>query len=271
MAVATQGAFFYAVRMEVVFNAQELVGKLTELTKVQIPRAANVALNKALFATRTEFKTYSQSIFNNTVPFTQNAVLFDKPQQVGEDLQARVFLRDSAPKGNAPANYLSPQISGGQVYETRFQRRLRARGFLGGSQGEYMIPSARSTKRPTSGEYVRALWGIQGFEDLRLSGNYGRANYKTAGSYVFVPRGLHQLAVSGISPQISQRARMVRQLNNGRIPPAGIYKVKSKSLEQKFLMLDKVPHVRRKFDFQAFAEDSIEEVFTKEFVKMILR
>ncbi len=64
---------------------------------------------------------------------------------------------------------------------------------------------------------------------------------------------------------------MVRQLNNGRIPPAGIYKVKSKSLEQKFLMLDKVPQVRRKFDFQAFAKDSIEEVFTKEFVSMILR
>ena len=253
------------------FNAEELVGKLDALTRVQLPGAASSALSTALFETRNKFKTYSQSIFTNTVPFTQNAVLYDKPQKVGEDIQSRVFLRDQATKGNAPANYLAPQITGGKVFETRFQRRLRARGYLGGSQGQYMIPSARNARRPSSGEYVRALWGIQAFEDLRLSGKYGRRNYRTAGSYVFVPLGLHQLAVSGISPQLSQRARMVRQLNNGKIPQAGIYKVNSSSLEQRFLMLDNVPTVRSKFDFLAFAEDAIEEVFVKEFDKKILR
>lgn len=253
--------------MEITFDPEEAIGKLNELTKVQLPRTSYMALNKALFQTREDFKQTSQSIFSQTVPFTRNAVLYDRPKQVGNELQARIYLRDSATKGNAPADYLKPQITGGPVFPTRFQRRLRGRGFLGGSQGDYMRPVGKLSK----GEYTRALWGISAMEDLRLSGKYGKSNYRTAGSYVFVPSRLHQLAISGISPELKQRASLVRGLNDGKIPAAGIYKVNRTSLAQRFVMLDDVPKVRRKFDFQAYAEDTIESVFSRELAKNILR
>lgn len=260
---STQGFFL----MQITFDPEETIGKIDELTKVQLPRASYLALSKSLFQTREDFKQRSQSIFTKTVPFTRNAVLYDRPKQVGNELQARIYLRDSATKGNAPADYLKPQITGGPVFPTRFQRRLRARGFLGGSQGNYMRPVGSISK----GEYTRALWGISAMEDLRLSGKYGKSNYRTAGSYVFVPLNLHQLATSGISPELKQRAAMVRGLNKGRIPSAGIYKVNKTSLSQRFVMLNEIPKVKRKFDFQAYAEDTIESIFSKELAKNILR
>ena len=260
---STQGFFL----MQITFNPEQAIGKINELTKVQLPRASYNALNKALFETREAFKSRSKNIFTKTVPFTENSILYDKPQRSGDSLHARLFIRDQATKGNAPANYLLPQIIGGEVYPTRFQRRLRARGFLGGSQGSYMRPIGDLPK----GEYVRALWGISAFEDLRLSGKYGKRNYRTAGSYVFVPRNLFALAKSNISPELWNRVKMLQKANNGRIPSSGIYKVNKNSLDQKFQMLDKTPRVKRKFDFHAFAEDVVEDVFVKELRKNILR
>ena len=49
LAVATQGAFFYAVPMAqdvIKFNASKLVGKLNALTEIQLPRAATLASSK---------------------------------------------------------------------------------------------------------------------------------------------------------------------------------------------------------------------------------
>lgn len=255
--------------MEVVFNAKEIVGKINDLAEVQLPRATFMALNKAMFETRNTFKSRSKSIFDQTVSFTRNAVLYDKPKEIKDGYESRVYLRDDAPKGNAPASYLRPQIEGGQVFQTRFQRRLRARGFLGGSQGAYMQPQLKNG-RLTAGAYTRALWGIQAFEDLRLSGKYGKRNYATAGSYMFVPKNLAQLGASNISSELTTRMWNLRKLN-GKIPAAGIYQVRGSNLTQRFVMLDQVPTVRRKFDFQAFAEDEVERVFSDELRRNILR
>ena len=38
--------------MQVEFDVRELLGRINELDKVQIPNAANIALNQALFETR---------------------------------------------------------------------------------------------------------------------------------------------------------------------------------------------------------------------------
>ena len=127
LAVATQGAFFYAVLMaeaSITFNAERLVGELNALTKVQIPRAGRLALNTALFETRRRLQSEASSVFQSAVPFTLNSFLYEKAEQVGDDLHARVFVRDDAPKGNAPSRYLNPHIRGGRAYETRFQKSL---------------------------------------------------------------------------------------------------------------------------------------------------
>ena len=108
----------------ITFNAEQLVGKLNALTKVQIPRAGRLALNTALFETRRRLQSEASSVFKAPVPFTINSFLYEKAEQVGDDLHARVFVRDDAPKGNAPSRYLNPHIRGGRAYETRFQKSL---------------------------------------------------------------------------------------------------------------------------------------------------
>ena len=72
----------------------------------------------------------AKNTFTQTVPFTLKSFLYDRPVQRGNNLESRIYIRDEAFKGNAPADYLSPQIAGGSVWRTRFQRRLVARGFL---------------------------------------------------------------------------------------------------------------------------------------------
>ena len=110
--------------IEIEFKPEEIIGKITELQRVQIPRAATIALNKAVFEASQELKKQAQSIFNNPVPFTVNSFLYKKPEQTDGAIEAKIFIRDQAPKGNAPSNYLAPQIFGGKHYPTRFQGAL---------------------------------------------------------------------------------------------------------------------------------------------------
>ena len=58
--------------------------------------------------------------------FTLNQFLYEKPQQVGKNLEASVFIRPRIPNGNAPSKYLAPHIYGCSAYRTRFQRLLES-------------------------------------------------------------------------------------------------------------------------------------------------
>ena len=254
------------------FDPKKLINEITELEKVILPNILYKSLNRAVFRTsREDLRDAAASTFTNKVPFTLKSFLYDKPQQTANFLESRIYIRDDAPKGNAPADYLSPQIAGGSVWRTRFQRRLKARGFLGGSQGEYMMPALRQSKRSQlpKGEYTKALWGISGFEDLRLSGKYGRKNYRTAGSYVFVPKDLDSMA--DWSDELAARAAMVRSLNKGQLPQPGIYQVMKSKLKPTFVMLDNVPTVPKKFDFENIAKNSIERTFKEELTRNLKR
>ena len=141
--------------MYIAFDPKEMLGKLSELDKIQIPRAASIALNQSLFETRKRLQAEARSIFNNPVPFTVNSFLYEKPKQVGDNLEARVYVRDDAPKGNAPSRYLNPQIRGGQHYRTRFQKALSNTPDLDprGSGGPVLAPNRIMV--PTGSQYVR--------------------------------------------------------------------------------------------------------------------
>ena len=266
---------------QITFDPKEILGKIDELEKVLLPKGAYQALNKSVFDATQRLKSEAKRRFTSPVPFTLKSFLYSKPRQMGADqLEATVFIRDNAPKGNAPTDYLTPQISGGTVWRTRFQRRLKARGFLGGSQGEYMVPGhlavnssnqiyKTAKKKLSPGEYTKALWGVSAFEDLRLSGKFGRKNYRTAGSYVFVPKDLDSMA--DWSDELAARASMVRSLNDGMLPPPGIYQVMKSSLRQKFFMIDNVPTVGRKFDFLEPAKDEVDKSFREHLLKNLKR
>jgi hypothetical protein len=104
------------------FNSDEIVGKLTEFGQVQLPQAAATALNQTAFEMRRAYQQEAQNVFKDPVPFTLNAFLYKKATP--ETLETVVFIRDDAPKGNPPSQYLAPHIYGGPAYRTRFQKGL---------------------------------------------------------------------------------------------------------------------------------------------------
>ena len=260
----------------ITFNPEELIGKINELEKVILPNILYKSLNRAVFRTsREDLRDAAASTFTNKVPFTLKSFLYDKPQQTANFLESRIYIRDDAPKGNAPANYLSPQITGGSVYWTRFQRRLEAKGNLSPWRDQYMMPALGEIGRSKlpKGEYTRALWGISAMNEIRGGFDYDKKQFKTAGSYVWVPPNLaHEVGAEA-------HAWKVRRLNKngvgksspGDIPKAGIYKVLKSGLRQRFISLPDVPSVRKKFDFENIARNSIEKTFKEELTRNLKR
>ena len=257
---------------EIKFDPKKLINEITELEKVILPNVLYQSLNRAVFRTsREELRDAAANTFINKVPFTLKSFLYDKPRQQGNFLESRIYIRDNAPKGNAPADYLSPLIAGGSVYRTRFQRRLEAKGNLSPWRDQYMMPALGETGRSRlpKGEYTRALWGISAMNEIRGGFDYDKKQFKTAGSYVWVPPNLaHEVGAEA-------HAWKVRRLNKngvgksspGQIPKAGIYKVLKSGLRQRFISLPDVPSVRKKFDFENIARNSVEKIFIEELIK----
>ena len=261
------------------FDPKKLINEITELEKVILPNILYKSLNRAVFRTsREELKSAAKSTFIHRVPFTLNSFLYDKPKQTGNFLESRIFIRDDAPKGNAPANYLSPNMPGGSgtAYRTRFQRRLEAKGVLGAGKDEYMMPALRSVNKRShlrKGEYTKALWGISAMNEIRGGFDYDKKQFKSAGSYIWIPNDYANYPDEFAEPRRSSiRAMWKKTTGHFGLPKSGIYKVTRGRLEQRFISLPDVPSgYAPKFDFEDIAKNAIERTFKEELTRNLKR
>ena len=123
------------------FDAAGLVKDLDVFAKVQVPYMAAVTVNRLAGATKLALQREMLDSFERTSPFTFKSleqVHFATKAEPWTVVQHKTF----AGKGNAAANYLLPQITGGMVYRTRFQNRLNSE--LEGYNGSYMLPLEKS-------------------------------------------------------------------------------------------------------------------------------
>jgi hypothetical protein len=271
--------------IEIEFDPKNIIGKITELQRIQIPRAGALALNQAVFATTQELKSQAKNTFSNPVPFTQNAFLYKKASP--ELLEAKIFIRDEAPKGNPPSKYLLPQIYGGKHYPTRFQGALlntvvelgNGRQVQVGQRGQMMIPNLRSPKvRPrlnqygnmSPGQYTQILSALRG--NLNSADVYGRvgtgearANDQQLSKYIYLDE-----------EEISEPFFRRRFTNS---PRPGIYAVDRRldpkgqlSLRYYRVMTEsRLPTYSGKFKFLDIARSSVEREFAKNFSRIVLR
>ena len=179
------------------FNPEKIVGKLSELGRVQLPIAASIALNQTAFKIREELQNEARNKFKDPVPFTLNAFLYKKATP--DNLEAVVFIREDAPKGNAPADYLAPHIYRGLAYRTRFQKSMSrtpdpAKSALGGpilAPNRLLVPtqsprgvSFNSRGRMTAGQYTQINSYIQNTDSTRTA-TTGRKTARAAGVRYF--------------------------------------------------------------------------------------
>jgi hypothetical protein len=233
------------------FNGHKITDKLDLLVQVQLPWIATLTLNgkrvrDVSLANQVQddlrdhmFKTFSH-VGRETTKFIVK-------KSTKKDLETIIKHKDRADKGTPPSEYLKPQIVGGPVKRTRFQKALAERtGRM--KRDHYMLPikndaPAWGVMKP--GEYTRALWGIQAMESFRGTESYiGKRNYRSAGTYIQVP--LNYAQHMEFDPLVKKRGDFIKALNRKggkgfNLPPAGIYKVKKNGLEQVFQELEYLP------------------------------
>lgn len=232
------------------FNGNQVLRELDLVTKAQLPFIASLTINKLAPIARRDVQKEMLADLTYVSAFTINSPMYGPPSTKNQ-LWTNIYLRDEASNGQAPADYLLPQIVGGKVLRTRFQKRFTSSG-----SGPYLLPlhdspgaKLNETGRIRASQYVEALYGAGMMETLRA--NRQGAKYKTLGSYVY------------IGPSLGQRRK--NQKRNPDIKGYGIYRVMGGNLVQVFRQLDRVPTVKPNFQFRQAVALSVKNNFESVF------
>ena len=230
----------------------ELLGELNELEKTLLPRVAQISLNRAVFDGRERLRQEAKQRFLKVSNFTLNQFLYEKPQQVGKNLEASVFIRPRIPNGNAPSKYLAPHIYGGSAYRTRFQRLLEsADTYIGRNstpiltKKEIMTPilSNPLVKKSKFGGMSRGQWST--------IANQMRGGSKPKNNRYFY-----------IGDEIQRAAAT----NGNPIPKKGIYLRKNKKISL-IMKQNPTPNFGSKFKFFEYLDNEVPKSFEKNVLK----
>lgn len=268
------------------FNGNKITKELDLIVQVQLPFIASLTLNgkrgrdiSLASELQEDLRDHMSRTFTN---YGRETKKFIVKRSTKKDLTTIVKHKDQAMGGQPPSKYLLPQIQGGQVYRTKFQRRLVAKGFM--PEGHYMMPIVNGQAgwgimKPSM--YTKALWGISAMEELRgrvsrkgvdIYKKNAAPEFKTQGTFVHVPRNLSELAKKepkGTKGGMRSYAANIRALNfskgKGKLPLGGIYKVQGKSLKMVFAELDYIPSVSAQYKFEDTSKQSVNRNFQRIF------
>ena len=260
----------------ITFDPQKLIGPLNELVKVQIPETSRASLNEALFANRKRLQDEANRIFKQPVPFTLNSFLFDKAEIKDKQVVGRAYVRDDAPKGNAPSRYLNPQIRGGPAYQTRFPRALLntvvtqidGRQTQAKQRGTQLTPVLTKNSKVSrnrygnmsQGQYTRILSSIKGGKSSADFLDTGAVPFNSASNYFYIDREALD------HPFFRNRFTYPSK--------PGIYKAEMKGKQQRFYRVmteGRIPAYESRFKFFDISEETVTKEFVQRFQRRILR
>lgn len=232
------------------------------------------ALNQAVYDSTRELSEAASRTFQSPVPYTLRSFKYAKATI--DSLEAKVFIRDDPAGGNAPADYLLPQITGGPHFPTRFQGAMLntvvqlggGRSVQVGQRGKILFPNLRSPKTRTNqygnmspGQFKQILTSLRGnvsSADL-YSGTLKRNDQKLS-KYIYLDE-----------EEISEPYFRRRFTNS---PKPGIYFVdrQTQGLRYYRVMTDiRKPTYNGKFKFIDIAISSVTESFNRNFKLSILK
>ena len=219
--------------MAITFDAEEITGKLDAIRLTQLPFAASRAANQLGWELKNSaWPAFARRAFTSSgppVPFTTGGggvtggLLY---KHTRGEAKVKISLDRPAPKGQDPSRYLAPTQTGGQIYLTRFTRRLK-------KSPEIM---------PSNFGYAAPLLGSPGFAGQRGTKGIKFSFYRT------VAEALESGSTRGGYRHFSVTKR------SGRLKP-GVYRAQGKSeLYMLFSFLDSVPTVPSIWNIEEFAE-----------------
>ncbi len=241
-----------------VTGLQQALDDLSVFQRAQIPFAASWGLNQLGYHLRENERQVMRDTFRRTAAFTLNAPLYTKSDK--SNLKITFFLRDNAPRGNSPDRYLSPQVTGGEVYVTRFSRALRRLPSSGGLQGsEYVMHWANPAYPSTPGRVTSILAALRGSAEPARTKAQLKRNTSAQGKYFLL--GMDTLRLGG--GRQSEQGLVRRRPRRDGFRGPGIYTRKGKGqLELVYRILDEPFRVERKYDWSedrigAFAQEKL--------------
>ena len=230
----------------------ELLGELNELEKTILPRVAQISLNRAVFDGRERLRHEAKQRFMKVSNFTLSQFKYEKPQQVGKNLEASVFIVPRINNGNAPSKYLAPHIYGGSAYRTRFQRLLQSTNTYIGrdstpilTKDEIMTPvlSNPLVRKSKFGGMSRGQWSTIADQ---MRGKSKPANNR----YFYIGDEIQRAAATNGNP----------------IPKKGIYLRKNKKISL-IMKQNPTPNFGSKFKFFEYLDNEVPKSFEKNVLK----
>ncbi|WP_051213285.1 hypothetical protein [Maritalea myrionectae] len=237
--------------MQVAANIDEVSDSLTALERRKLPYILRDAINDVAFGARKAESNKIRRSFDRPKSFTVKSPKVRKATP--QTLTASVFIRDEAPKGNAPAKYIAPQVHGGPRRAKGFEVRLRRLGLLG--PNEFAIPAIGYRRDRyggiTGNKIVQILAQLErhvGVDStLTETKRSGRRNVRQGKARYFVPTG----------------RRMDRGINR---LPRGIYERKSRTkIKAVFIFVEGAPKYRKRYAFGKPTEKYVRRNFAQRF------
>jgi hypothetical protein len=239
------------------FDVNSMIKRLDAFEAVQVPFATSLAINNLAKQAKSDLQDEMRRKFNNPVPYTLNSIYIKSSTK--SNLYAEVGLKEFAGKGNAAADYLLPQISGGPAYATRFQKGLRAKGIL--APNEFARPTQSDKLRlnqygnVTPGQYSQILYGLSAYRDSSSFTYRKNAKKKRA-------------------PVISAIKTSEAGIFRTRKLYPGIYLQSKRAIEDQesaLFWIGKTPQYNGKYPFVDIGVGSVNRNFNKEFGRALAR
>lgn len=216
-----------------VSGLEEALGSINQLAGDLPGRAIADALNHTANQVRQQLQAEMASVFDRPTPFTINAVrIFNATPKRQEAVVWVKDDKDNNSKGQAPEDWVAPQVFGGQRATKKSEELLRGRGIL--PPGKFIVP----------GKGAR----------LDAYGNISR------GHLVQILSGLKLLNRDGYTADASKQWRSFRKgheraffvIRRGKTP-IGIAERRGKRMEVVLAFVDQ-PNYSRRLDFHGVAE-----------------
>jgi len=170
------------IAIDVRSNIPEVLAKLENFRRDQLPFATAKALTDTAGDVQRELTGTIPSVMDRPIPYTRNSVW--KTPATKQRLTAVVGLVNEAFKGTPPSKYLRALILGGSRRNKRFEGLLRRAGMLG--PNEFLMPGQAAPidayGNVPQGFIVQMLSALKAFQGAGSSMNRTRTSGQRLGS-----------------------------------------------------------------------------------------